>query len=283
VKRNLILTNTTDIYAVLGDPIGHSLSPLIFNTAFEILNLNCLYLAFRVKKGEVKNALTAAKQFGLKGLSITMPLKEEITSYLNLSDTARKLKSVNVVSLENMFGTSTDGEGFCQWFKSEIGSAPKDFKFLIFGTGGAARAVGYALFKENAKVYFYGRDLEKVNQCYLLIESKMPQELSLSDLLKEIDFFINATPIGMANTSYQNESPLKESQLTKGFSIIDLIYHPLITPLGKMAKQKNIDFYNGVGMLVYQAKVAFEIFFNQSFPTDAVSQAITDHLNGLRI
>lgn len=272
-----MVLNKTDVYAVIGDPISHSLSPLIFNTAFQECKLSCIYLAFQIKKGQAKDALNAAKTFGLKGLSVTMPLKEEMANILALSEASKKLNSVNTVLVESSYGTSTDGEGFCQWFESEVKSKIDNLNFLIYGTGGAARSVGLAISEKKGNVSFYGRDYGKTKAAYELI-NKSPDNKDINYLISKADVFVNATPIGMSATAFEGRSPLTRDQLRKDLIVVDLIYHPLLTPLGKLAKENGCEFYNGLGMLIFQAKVAFEMFFNQEFPLKKVKQVVVNHL-----
>ncbi|WP_456419122.1 shikimate dehydrogenase [Methanocaldococcus infernus] len=253
----------TKLVGLIGHPVEHSLSPVMHNAAFKDKNLNYVYLAFDVKPEKLKFVVDGAKALGMVGFNVTIPHKVEIIKYLDqLSEEAKLIGAVNTVKIEDdiAIGYNTDGIGARRALEEEIGKV-KDKKIVIFGAGGAARAVAFELAKDNF-VVIANRTLEKAKKLAKEIEEKLNREVGYSDLnvdLENVDIVINATPVGMYPNV--NEKPIvSKERLRKDMIVMDLVYNPLETTLLKEAKKVGAKTIDGLGMLIYQGAEAFKIW-----------------------
>ncbi|ADG13325.1 shikimate 5-dehydrogenase [Methanocaldococcus infernus ME] len=253
----------TKLVGLIGHPVEHSLSPVMHNAAFKDKNLNYVYLAFDVKPERLRFVVDGAKALGMVGFNVTIPHKVEIIKYLDqLSEEAKLIGAVNTVKIEDdiAIGYNTDGIGARRALEEEIGKV-KDKKIVIFGAGGAARAVAFELAKDNF-VVIANRTLEKAKKLAKEIEEKLNREVGYSDLnvdLEDVDIVINATPVGMYPNV--NEKPIvSKERLRKDMVVMDLVYNPLETTLLKEAKKVGAKTIDGLGMLIYQGAEAFKIW-----------------------
>lgn len=254
---------------MVGDPIEHSLSPVIFNHLFEIMGLNKVMLAFRVSKGQGRLFLKASDTLNIEAFSVTMPIKDEIARFINLTNNAKELRSVNSVWRKNgsFVGDSTDGQGFVEAFKYCFNKDPKNLVFVIYGTGGAAKALCLSLNKAGAKkIMIASRDSKKAKLLAKKTKASYADQ-ELSELLKGADVFVNATPLGMAGP-YIDVSPLKLTDLTPNLTIVDLVYNPIKTKLIKLAEKRDLMAASGLAMLIFQAKISFENWFGKEPPVE---------------
>ncbi|XRP97115.1 shikimate dehydrogenase [Methanocaldococcus sp. 16A] len=257
----------TKVIGLIGHPVEHSFSPIIHNAAFKDKGLNYVYVAFDVLPENLKYVIDGAKALGIVGFNVTIPHKIEIMKYLDEIDKdAQLLGAVNTIKIEDgkAIGYNTDGIGARMALEEEVGKV-KDKNIVIFGAGGAARAVAFELAKDN-NIIIANRTVEKAENLAKEIAKKLNkkfgEEVKFSGLdvdLKDIDIIINATPIGM----YPNvdvEPIVKADKLREDMVVMDLIYNPLETVLLKEAKKVNAKTINGLGMLIYQGAVAFKIW-----------------------
>jgi shikimate dehydrogenase len=277
-------TGRTRVAAVVGSPIRHSLSPVVFNAAFSACGLDWAYAAFEVPPGSGAAALDAMRALGLAGLSVTMPLKEEVAAAVDeRSDDAAALGAVNcVVPVEGrpgrLRGESTDGEGFVRSLLA-AGVDPVGARCLVLGAGGAARAVVVALARHGAAgVAIANRTEEKAKRAAALA-GPVGSVLALDALAGELgaaDLVVNATSIGMAGSGL----PLPVEGLRSGQVVADLVYQPVRTELLDAAAAGGCRTVDGVGMLVHQAALAFELWTGIDAPLGAMLEAAEAHLAG---
>jgi shikimate dehydrogenase len=257
------------VVAVIGDPIAHSLSPLLHNAAFAALGLDWVSVGFRVPGGEAQRALAAARALSLRGLSVTMPHKAEVAAHVNeLTPTARRLGAVNCVIIDDgrLIGDNTDGRGFLAALQRATGIDPVGLRCLVLGAGGAARAVVVALADAGASdVAVWARRLEPANAAAELAGTVgrlgQPHETATADLI------VNATPAGMAGSAAAGERPpVDPAALSSDHVVVDLIYEPRRTAWLEACAAQGATTLGGLGMLVHQAAAQIEAWTGLEAP-----------------
>lgn len=265
-------TGTTRLAGVIGQPIRHSLSPILYNAAFRELELDWAFVAFEVAEGEGAGAIDAARVLGIDGLAITMPHKAGVIPALDrLSPTAAALGAVNVVVREGseLVGESTDGQGFLDAVRDDEGFEPLRRTCAVIGAGGAARAVVRALAEAGAAdIVVINRNADRAADAAALAGGV--GRVGTDDDVGGMDLVVNATPLGMAHLA---GLPVDPDRLSVGQLVVDLIYHPPVTPLLHAAHERGITAVNGLGMLIHQAARAFRMWTGQDAPLEAMSAA----------
>jgi shikimate dehydrogenase len=282
----MVINGKTRVCAIIGDPVEHSLSPVMHNAAFKKLGLNLVYVAFKVTPTELKDAVLGAKSLGLRGLNVTMPHKNAVMNYLDEVDaTAKAIGAVNTV-LNNqgkLIGYNTDGEG-AMIALQENGVHPEERKLLLLGAGGAAKAVAYQVAQDVKELVILNRTPEKAKKlAEMLCENfgvKVKGGTLSSEVLKEelptTDILVNATSLGMhPDVDY---SPVPSDLLRSDLSVMDIIYNPLETKLVKDAKVAGAKVVSGVEMLIYQGAIALHIWTNCPAPVDVMREAALNEL-----
>jgi len=268
----------TKLYAVLGSPISHSLSPLLHNTAFEYLELNSCYVAFQVEAKEMKEALGAVKCLGIGGVNLTHPLKEVAQPYLDqIDEKARLVGAVNtVVNREgNLVGYNTDVEGFRWSLLEEAGWDRTDSPVVMIGAGGAARAVAVSLAETGvSSIKIHNRTsenateiLDMLSQRYGVNGEVFPLEKdALAASIKNTSLLVNTLPMDPMDADgkpfYKNLRHLEET------TVYDLRYSPPVPTFLDWARQAGARTFNGLGMLMAQAAEALEYFTNRQAPRE---------------
>lgn len=274
-----MITASTRGAGVIGLPVRHSLSPVIFNAAFAASGLDWAFLAFEVPDGAAGLAMAGVRALGLEGVSVTMPHKAAVIDALDeLSDDAATLGAVNCVARRGatLIGHNTDGVGFLDALRLDEGIDADGRRFVVVGAGGAARAVIRSLGAGGAaSVVVVNRSPAPAEQAALL--AGPVGRVGTTSEIGEADVVINATPLGMGvvvTTSGAPEPlPFDPSLLDAGQIVVDLVYHPALTPLAQAARQRGIRTVNGLGMLIYQAAHAFRIWTSEEPPLEAMSAA----------
>lgn len=277
----------TRVCGVIGDPIEHTLSPLIHNAAFRSLKLDFVFVAFRVRKADLGNAINSVRSLGIHGLNVTMPHKNAVIKYLNEIDSAAKfLGSVNTIHNDNgkLLGFNTDGVGAVKALQ-ENGADLKNRKLLLLGAGGAAKAIAFYAAKEAKELVILNRSPEKAESFAKVLRGRFGKKIvggSLSpNLMKEnlqdSDILINATSVGMSPKT--NESLVSRQWLKPNLYVMDIVYSPLETRLAKDAKEIGAKIISGVEMLIYQGAVSFEIWTGRSAPVEVMKKAVLNRLS----
>jgi shikimate dehydrogenase len=278
----------TRLYCVIGDPIEHSLSPVIQNAAFEALKLDCVFLAFKVAPPDVENALRGMRGLGIWGMNVTMPNKNAVITHLDEVDEAAKfLGSVNTIKNDSgkLKGFSTDGIGALNALRKN-GVSLSGKKLVLFGAGGAARVVAFALAKEVGEVIILNRTPEKTatlsKELVRLHNKKVTSGPLTTKLIKEslenADILINATSVGMKQNL---ELSLVNSELLRpDLTVMDIVYNPLETKLAKEAKAMGAKVISGLEMLIYQGAASFEIWTGLEAPIEVMRKAVLNNLAG---
>ena len=265
-------------FAVIGDPIDHSLSPNIHSAAFRELNLDSSYIGYRIPKGELEIGVEGLKKIKINGFNVTIPHKIEMMKYLDkMDESCSIIGAVNtVVNNEGVLkGYNTDMDGFLEPLKKrEISIESK--KILLIGAGGAARAIVAGMTKERARsLDIVNRTIENAKNL-----SEFAEKIGLNTNIKKIeeadqniekyDVIINSTSLGLKNES----SPISFEGVNEKTIVYDIVYAPMNTDFIKKAKEKNLEVIYGYEMLLGQATRAFEIWHGMKAPYNAMKKAL---------
>ena len=269
-------TATTRLAGVLGHPIKHSLSPVLHNAAFAEVGLDWAYVAFDVAEGACADAVTAIRALGLQGLSVTMPHKRAAALACDeLSPTAASLGVANTIVRrgDRLLGDATDGPGFLASLRA-AGHDPAGCAALVLGAGGAACAVVHALAGAGAaRVGVVARRPDAAAEVAALAGAA--GAVATIAEVAAADFIVNATSVGMTGTPGAGATPLglDPAALHIGQVVVDLVYHPLRTPLLIGAEAAGAAPVDGLGMLVHQAALAFELWTGIGAPLGVMAAA----------
>ncbi|HWP47515.1 MAG TPA: shikimate dehydrogenase [Candidatus Limnocylindrales bacterium] len=277
------ISGSTKIVGIFGDPIHHTLSPQMHNAAFQALKLEYVYLPFRVTPENLSTAIRSLPSLGILGVNITIPHKERILDYLDeLDPEAQVIGAVNtvVVQGQTLKGYNTDGKGFIESLRVE-NVEPKGKKILLLGAGGAARAVGMQLALEGVSAIFISnRTSEKAERLARDIQDRTSlaqvqvlefNPRTLKPYLNQVDIIVQTTSVGM---SPPGVSPVDIIGVSEKQTVCDLIYKPPKTKFLEMAESQGAKIINGLGMLVYQGALAFQLWTQIPPPIEVMKAAL---------
>jgi shikimate dehydrogenase len=265
-------------FAVIGDPIDHSLSPNIHSAAFRELNLDCSYIAYRIPKEELEEGIESLKKIKIDGFNFTIPHKIEMMKYLDkLDESCSVIGAVNTVTNNDgiLKGYNTDMDGFLEPFKKRNISL-KDLKILLLGAGGAARAIVAGFAKEHAQsITIANRTLTNAKNIVefsnkIGLKANAIKLDEVGNTAKDYDVIVNATSIGLKNES----SPISLEGINSKTIVYDIVYMPINTDFLKKAKEKGAIIIYGYEMLLGQATRAFEIWHGMEAPYNAMKKAL---------
>ncbi len=265
-------------FAVIGDPIDHSLSPNIHSAAFKEMDLDSSYIAYRIPKGELEEGIEGLKKIKIYGFNVTIPHKVEMMKHLDKMDEACSLiGAVNTVTNKDgiLKGFNTDMEGFLEPFKKKKLTISNS-KVLLIGSGGAARAIVAGFAKEKAKsITIANRTLENASNLSefakkIGLDSDAMEIKDVRDTAKDYDIIVNATSIGLKN----EPSVISLQGINEKTIVYDIVYMPMNTDFIKKAKEKNAIVIYGYEMLLGQASRAFEIWHEVEAPYNAMKKAL---------
>ena len=279
------IKGTTSIYGIFGHPVAHSLSPLMHNSAFYSLGLDSIYVAFDVVPENLKSASIAIRSMNIKGINVTIPHKERIMDFLDHVSTDVELTgAVNTVKNEDgkLTGYNTDVGGFLRAIKEDLDFSPRGKTALIFGAGGAARAVLTAFCTNQIqKITVVNRTAEKarglvsefqgtfnnidINAC------SMSDVKGFEDIIAEVDIVVNSTSLGM---EAKGKIDIPFHRMDKSAVVYDLVYKPLETGLIRESKKAGLCAAGGIGMLLYQGAESFEIWTGMKAPVNEMKKAL---------
>ena len=265
-------------FAVIGDPIEHSLSPNIHSAAFRELNLDSSYIGYRIPKGELEGGVEGLKKIKINGFNITIPHKIEMMKYLDkMDESCSIIGAVNtVVHNEGVLkGYNTDMDGFLEPLKKR-NIAIQNSKILLIGAGGAARAIVAGIAKEKAaSIDIANRTIEKANNLLefatkLGLSANVKKIESIDTSTENYNIIINATSIGLKD----EPSPISFEGINEKTVVYDIVYTPMNTDFIKKAKMKNAIIIYGYEMLLGQAIRAFEIWHEMKAPYNAMKKSL---------
>ncbi len=274
-----MISGSTRLAAVIGDPVTHSLSPVIHNAAFAALGLDWRYVAFPVVEENGKDAVEAMRTLGISGLSVTMPHKAAAAlSADKRTPVAERLGVANCLYWDqgNIVAHSTDGDGLVASLNEAHPTVLDGAAVAVLGAGGAARSIVEALGRTNvSKISVVNRTAERADQA----ASLAPQALVGNvDAVASANVVINATAVGMNGGPEPDGLPCPSDAIAGQTLVVDIVYNPMTTPLLSVAQQSGISTVGGLPMLVHQAALAFECWTGHKAPIAEMTAAVASHL-----
>lgn len=275
------ITGKTKVCGIIGDPIEHTMSPAMHNAAFRALGLDYAYLAFRVRKEALKNAIAGLKALGIAGLNVTIPHKVDIMPLLDkLDPLAERMGAVNTIVNEGglLIGYNTDAPGFLQALQSN-GIKPGGKKIVVIGAGGAAKGIAFVLAEAGASLVVLNRTPLRAEELatqmarfyHQGLKAMALSEANLKEALADADVLVNTTSAGMVPDVDQTPVPVR--LLKPGITVFDIVYNPRETRLLREAKAAGARTIFGLDMLVWQGALAFEKWTGQKAPFEVMKQA----------
>ena len=275
------ITGKTKVCGIIGDPIEHSMSPVMHNAVFQVLGLDYVYLPFHVRREELPGAIAGIRALNVVGLNVTIPHKEAVILLLDkLEPLAEKMGAVNTIVNEGglLTGHNTDAPGFMQALRAK-GIDPEGKSILILGAGGASKGISFILAEAGANLVILNRTVTRAEELASQIAQyyhRRPEALTLSEEnlargLDGADILVNTTSVGMV--PYVNQTPMPANLLNPNLVVCDIVYNPLETRLLKEAKAAGARTIDGLDMLVWQGALAFEKWTGQKAPFEIMKQA----------
>ncbi|MFC1914184.1 shikimate dehydrogenase [Chloroflexota bacterium] len=277
-----MISGKTRICGVIGDPIEHTMSPVMHNAAFAELGLDYVFVPFHVKKEELGKAIKGMRALHVRGMNVTIPHKVAVIPLLDKIDpAAEKIGAVNTIVNDNgvLTGYNTDASGFLQALQ-EQGVEPKGKNAVILGAGGASRAISYILVQRGTNLVILNRELELdwaedlahwLSQVFRnRVKARKLDEENLSASLEGADILVNATSMGMSPKS--NETPVPARLLKPEMVVFDIVYNPLQTKLLREAEEAGSKNIAGIDMLAWQGALAFAMWTGQKAPVDLMKK-----------
>ncbi len=271
-----MISGHTKPFAVLGHPIGHTLSPVMHNASIQALGLDAIYLAFDVHPDRLLEVLPAMQAMGFGGVNLTIPLKEVAFRGLKkLDDSARLLGAVNTVQFSGgeIIGHCTDGYGFLKALEESSGRGVEGDSIFVLGTGGAGRAVALTCARAGAKkIALSDTDPVRPKNVAAEIEKQFPNvAVTIGGSPRDADVVVQSTPVGMKK---DDQSPLGPESFRKGQRAFDLVYMYPETGFMAAARAGGASAANGLGMLLHQGARAFQIWTRTEPRIDAMRSAL---------
>ena len=278
----LKITSRTSLYAIIGNPIEHSLSPVMQNAAFEAVGLDAVYLALRVEPAGLHRAIEGFRAINLSGFNVTIPHKVAIMKYLDeLDSSAATIGATNTVVNRNgkLTGYNTDGTGALAALR-EAGVNLQGRRILLLGAGGAARALAFSFAKTAERITILNRTSSKAESLAedlrqatgaTVVHGKLDPS-TLDEEVASTDLLVNATSVGMHPRS--EETPVDVRFLRPDMVVFDIVYSPLETRLLREAREVGAKGVDGLAMLVHQGVQAFELWTGKRAPTSTMTKAL---------
>ena len=264
----------TRVAAVLGFPVAHSLSPVIHNAAFAALEMDWTYVALPVEPGMVPAAVAGLRALGLAGANVTMPHKEAVADVMDeLTDDAARLRAVNTIELRGgvLVGHNTDAPGFARFLERDAGFDPTGRTALLFGAGGAARACALALARAGLiRIVVALREPARARPLAEALDGypTLVEVVAFDDAAEvEADIVVNGTPLGAHGET------IALPRVGPDALVVDLLYRPASTPLQQAARATGAKAFGGLGLLLHQAALSFELWTGRPAPLEVMSAA----------
>ncbi len=280
--KELNISGKTRVCALIGDPVEHSMSPVMHNAAFREVGLDFVYVAFRVHKENVTRAIGGMRAFNLRGLNVTIPHKVAVIPLLDeLDPLAEKIGAVNTIVNDDgvLRGYNTDAGGFLHALLAQ-GIEPEGKNVVIIGAGGVARAASFVLADRKSNLTILNR-IEELNWAVELaghitqtfgkkVDALELNPENLVKVLAKADILVNATSVGMSPKT--SETPVAAGILRPGLVVYDIVYNPIETRLLREAAAAGAKTISGLDMFVWQGALAFEMWTGQKAPVDLMKK-----------
>ncbi|MFB6200763.1 MAG: shikimate dehydrogenase [Halorhabdus sp.] len=264
-----------DVYGLIGNPVGHSLSPPMHEAAYEALGLDARYVTFEPPTDAAVEAVDAAETLGIDGLNVTIPFKQDVLDAVEPDDLAERIGAVNTIDFtgERPTGHNTDAIGAMRALRehdvSLTGSA------VVVGAGGAGRAIAFGLAEAGMDVAVANRTVSKADDLAAELPGASGHGLdALGDLLPDADVLVNATSVGMD----EDRSPVPAETVHADLAVLDAVYSPVETRLLRDAAAAGATTVDGAWMLLYQGVEAFERWTGRDAPVDVMNRALRGRL-----
>jgi shikimate dehydrogenase len=271
----MIIDQHTDLYGVVGFPLSHTLSPTMHNTAFKVIKVNAVYLAFQTR--DIEGCVKGMRALGIKGMSVTLPFKSEVLPYLDdVDEIAEKIGAVNTIANKNgqLIGYNTDALGALKALQDVVDLT--EMKCLLIGAGGAARAIGFILKEQGVHLTIANRSPERGMELARSLQSTF---VPLKDIGNtDEDILIQTTPVGMY--PHTDECPIPEHLLKKDVVVMDIIYNPIETKVLKLAKGHGCKTIDGLSMFIHQGAEQFRLWTGFDPPLKEMRGAVKEVLEG---
>lgn len=271
--RSPVIHTGTALFGVIGNPVRHSLGPVMHNHAFACTGFPGVYLAFEVM--DIASAMAGMRGLNIRGFSVTIPHKVSIMDYLDeIDDTATQIGAVNTVVNRNgsLYGCNSDMFGAIKALMEKTTISGRDV--VIVGAGGAARAIGFGVKKEGGRVHIVNRTAEKGRELAASLDVDFCPQNRIDALT--CDILINTTPVGMFPKT--DALPVPPNVIRKETVVMDVVYNPVETRLIRTAKEKGCITIDGVAMFVYQGAMQFELWTDLPAPIDEMTKVVTNTL-----
>jgi shikimate dehydrogenase len=267
-------------YAVIGDPIEHSLSPWMHNAGYEALGIDAEYQRFHVEPSHLAEAVEGLCALGFSGWNVTLPHKEKIISLLDtLTPEARRAGAVNTVKIHEgqRIGHNTDGDGFIRSVEGNLNGF-KGKKAVLLGAGGASKGIALALAAQGMQVHILNRTPEKATVLVELIKqwggTATSGEFAPGDWIEDVDLLVQATSVGLHGEPF----PFSVQGISDRALVVDIIFNPRDTVFLQDAKKQGCRTLDGLGMLLYKGAYAWEFWLGGQAPVEVMRQALKDQL-----
>lgn len=271
----MTLDHHTVLYGVVGSPLRHTLSPVMHNTAFEVRRINAIYLAFETRDAE--GCVRAMRALGIRGMSVTLPLKSGVLPYLDdVDEVAERIGAVNTLvnNSGRLVGYNTDALGALAALKDVVDPSGKSC--VLVGAGGAARAIGFILREEGVRLTIANRSSERGMELARSLQSPF---VPLGDLRKiDADILIQTTPVGMH--PHTDQCPLPGDLLGHNMVVMDIIYNPIETRMLKVARDRGCKTISGLSMFINQGAEQFRLWTGLDPPLKEMTRAVKEALRG---
>ena len=278
----------TLLYGLIGFPVSHTRSPAMLNAAFEALGMDAAYLPFEVHPGRLAEGVRGMSAIGVKGFNVTIPHKRAVIDYLDsVSDEAAVIGAVNTVLVDgdSLRGENTDGRGFVRALEADLGFGIEGATTFILGAGGGGRAIGVmSAIHGAAEIRVADIDRGRALDLAETINSKVRPGLcrtvrlggdELRAALEDVDLFVDATPLGLKPG---DEASIDVGLLDRDAVVYDLVYNPPVTKLIAEARGAGLKAENGMGMLLHQGAIAFELWTGMDPPVEVMRAALEKNM-----
>ncbi len=279
---NRVVSGKTRVCGVIGDPIEHTMSPVMHNAAFSELGIDYVYLPFRVTKDDLGQAIAGARALNLAGLNVTIPHKVAVISFLDeLDPIAERIGAVNTIVNDNgaLRGYNTDATGFLQALLDK-GIKPEGKKVVVLGAGGASRGISFILAENGANLVILNRQVEiewaenlarEISRAFKKETAALElNDANLAEALEGTDILVNTTSVGMSPDI--NETPVPMRLLKSTPVVFDIVYNPIQTRLLREAQAAGASTISGLDMLAWQGALAFEKWTGLKAPLELMKK-----------
>jgi len=271
----------TKVCGVIGDPVEHTMSPVMHNAAFKKLGMDYRYLPFRVSKEELGRTIADMRALNIRGLNVTIPHKVAVIPFLDkLDPLAEEIDAVNTIVNDDgvLTGYNTDATGFLQALLDN-GVEPEGKRVVILGAGGASRAISFILAEKGARLVILNRRLNRAKELARSISRSSKDiaalkldEANLAKAMEGAEVLVNATSVGMSPDT--GETPLPARLLKPGLVVFDIVYNPVRTRLLREAEAAGARTISGIDMLVWQGALAFEKWTGRQAPLELMKKEV---------